>query len=197
MKKKITIIVFILLIFLLLICYSLLKKGHNIIIKSADDIENYILNIRYYKANVDIVVNSNKNSNTYKAKQESSAEKDIYEQEILSPENIEGIKIKYNDSNLKIENTKFNLSKIYNNYTNIIDYDLNLLDFIEECKTNHNIYEKENKIVIETEIKEENKCKKKKLLYINKSDYKPEKLEIKDINNKTKIYILYNEIEIK
>ena len=49
---------------------------------------------------------------------------------------------------------------------------------------------------MEAKIKNGNKYISYKKLYINKSTRKPEKLEIKDITQKTVIYILYNEIEI-
>ena len=42
----------------------------------------------------------------------------------------------------------------------------------------------------------ENRYTKNKTLYIDKETCKPTKLEIKDNNEKTTVYILYNEVEI-
>jgi len=47
-----------------------------------------------------------------------------------------------------------------------------------------------------TESKMENEYAKYKTLYIDKETYKPTKMEIKDISEKTTIYILYNKVEI-
>ena len=49
---------------------------------------------------------------------------------------------------------------------------------------------------METELKTENKYQKYETLYINKVTGKPTKMEIKDINQNTIIYIIYNEINI-
>lgn len=49
---------------------------------------------------------------------------------------------------------------------------------------------------MKTKSGSENKYIKNKTLYIDKETYKPTKLEIKDNNEKTTVYILYNEVEI-
>ena len=56
--------------------------------------------------------------------------------------------------------------------------------------------EQNNQIVMETTALADNKYQKYETLYINKATGKPTKMEIKDINQNTIIYIIYNEINI-
>ena len=49
---------------------------------------------------------------------------------------------------------------------------------------------------MEVEVKQNNIYTQNKKLYIDKENDKIDKLEIKDITQKTTIYILYNKIEI-
>ena len=67
-----------------------IKIGNN---SSSQEIIENILNISSYESIIDVEVNSNKNVNKYVIKQKYIAP-DISEQELLEPENIQGIKIK-------------------------------------------------------------------------------------------------------
>ena len=49
---------------------------------------------------------------------------------------------------------------------------------------------------METTAKTENNYQKYEKLYVSKQDRKPTKMEIKDTNQNTIIYIIYNEINI-
>ena len=170
------------------------KYGNN---SSSQEIINNILNISSYETKIEVEVNSNKNVNKYIIKQKYIAP-DISEQEVLEPKNIEGIKIIKNKNELKVENTKMNLIKIYNDYECMIDNCLDLNAFIEEYKImGKEIYEeKDDEIILTIENKSE-KYHKNKTLYISKETGKPTKMEIKDNNKKTLIYILYKEVEFK
>ena len=163
---------------------------------SQDIIEN-ILNISSYTATIEVEVNSNKNVNKYIINQKYISP-NISEQEIIEPENIKGIKIVKQNNELKIENSKLNLVKIYNNYEEMLSNYLDLNVFIEKYKTDLEKKYEENKeeIILNLENKE-NKYKTYLALYINKNAEKPTKMEIKDYNKKTVIYILYKEIELK
>ena len=142
-------------------------------------------------------MNSNKNVNKYIINQKYIST-NISEQEIIEPENIKGIKIVKQNNELKIENSKLNLVKIYNNYEEMLSNYLDLNVFIEKYKTDLEKKYEENKeeIILNLENKE-NKYKTYLALYINKNAEKPTKMEIKDYNKKTVIYILYKEIELK
>lgn len=192
------ILLVIILIILIKNNYNFSKKGNNITNKSADEIEKYILNIESYQARVQIVIKSNKNENKYIMLQKYNKENNIYLQEIIEPENIAGTRFVYDGQNLKIENTKLNLNKIYENYSYIGSHELSLPAFIQDYKENDksSFYEKENTVILETEVKAENKYTSKKKLYINKEKGKIEKMEIEDKTQNIRIYILYNEIEI-
>ena len=56
--------------------------------KSADEIEEYILNMNSYKAKAEITINSNKNTNKYLITEQYTNQDNTYKKEILEPENI-------------------------------------------------------------------------------------------------------------
>ena len=177
--------------------YKSIKSGNNIINQSADKIKKYILNIESYKANVQITITSNKNTNTYEAIQEYDKENNLYKQEILAPQNLAGTIFEYDGVNLQIKNTELNLSKIYENYNYIGSNELSLNAFIEDYNNNDTTdYENDEEIILETKIKNNNKYRAIKKLYISKDTGNPTKLEIQDVSQNTLVYILDNEIEI-
>ena len=91
-------------------------------------------------------------------------------QVVKEPSNIAGIEIIYDGQNLTINNTRFNLSKIYENYEYIADNILCLESFISnyiENKEISKIYEENNEYVLETKINN-NEYAKKERLYIDK-----------------------------
>ncbi len=170
------------------------KIGKN---SSSQEIVDYILNINSYKTEVDVEVKSNKNSNKYKISQEYiSSEKSI--QEVIEPSNISSIKIIKEGNNLKIENTKLSITKVIEDYKDITQNNLDLINFIENYKKNPNSKWKEenNQIVMETTVETSNNYQKYETLYISKEKAEPTKMEIKDTNQNTIIYIIYNEIKI-
>lgn len=177
--------------------YKSIKMGNNIINQSADKIKENILNIESYKAKVQITITSNKNTNTYEAAQKYYKENNLYKQEIISPENLVGTTFEYDGTNLQIKNTKLNLSKIYENYNYIGSNELSLNAFIEDYNNNESKdYENDEEIILETVVKNNNKYRKIKRLYISKKTKLPTKMEIQDNAQNTLVYILYNEIEI-
>jgi len=76
--------------------------------------------------------------------------------------------------------------------------ELSLTKFIEDYKNNEKtkIYEENGKTIMEVEVMTNNIYTQNKKLYIDRDNNKIDKLEIKDITQKTTIYILYNKIEI-
>ncbi len=201
MKKIISIAIIIVVIIIAIFIktnYKLFKFGNNMSNKSADEIEKYILDINSYELTANITIESNKNTNIYVTREECIKDNNIFKQEILEPENIKGISFIYDGTSLKVENTNFNLSKIYENYPYIGENTITLMSFINDYNesSESNMSENDNEIVLETKLKNGNKYIAYKKLYINKSKGVPSKLEIQDITQKTSIYILYNEIKI-
>lgn len=197
MKKWAKIIIFsliiICLIFFVILIINHFKNGNNMSNKSQEEIEHYILNIDSYEAEVEIEVNTNKNKNKYKAKQKYVKENNLYTQEILEPENIKGTVITYDGTNLKLENTKLNLNKIYENYNYIGSNDLSLSQFVADYNESNekSINEKNGIIIMEAKIKNGNKYRAVKKLYINKKDVSPKKMEIQDITREyTSLHII-------
>ncbi len=171
-----------------------IKIGNN---SSSQEIIENILNISSYEGIIEVEVNSNKNVNKYIIKQTYIAP-NISEQEILEPENIKGIKITKTESEIKVENTNLNMTKIYNNYPYMADNCMDLNTFIENYKKNgkQEYEEKDSEIILEVEF-EENPYTKYRTLYISKETGKPTKMEIKDNSKKTLIYILYKEVKFQ
>lgn len=203
MKKKtfflITIIIF--LIILISIFYINASKkskiGHT---NNSQEIVANILNISSYNATIDVKVVSNKNENKYIIKQEYKS-KDSNLQEVIEPSNIAGTKIIKEGNKLILENSSLNLSSIIENYQYISSNNLDLSSFIEDYKNDSraDYEENENEIkmyaVGDTNNNSDNKCKK--TLYIDKKTNLPKQLEIEWTNKNNKVYILYNEVEIK
>lgn len=161
------------------------KIGNN---TSSQEIVDYILNINSYEAIIEVDIKSNKNENKYKIKQIYNG-KDNNSQEVLEPSNIAGVKLIKEGTYLKLENSNLNLTNILQNYEYISDNILDLNSFIEDYKNNSNSKweEKNDKIIMKTS---------NKILYINRENGKPEKLDIQDNDKKNAIYILYNEVNV-
>ena len=201
-KKKVFFIILTTLIFLVSIFFlffynktaKISKIGNN---TNNQEIINYILNISSYEAVVDVEIESNKNTNKYKLKQQY-INPDISTQEVIEPSNIKGIKIIKNKNNLKIENTNLKLTTIIENYEDISENSLDLSSFIEEYKTgNKSNYKEENgQIIMEIETIDKNNNVQHKILTVDKKTKKPVNMKISYNNQKNTVYILYNEVKI-
>ncbi len=200
-NKKVLILIFIIILLIVIffeIFYKntakVFKSGNN---KTSQEIVDYILNIDSYEVTANVEVNSNKNQNKYILKQAFVAP-DVSTQEVIEPSNIAGVKIISDGSSLRLENSNLNLSTVFENYNYLGDNCIDLISFIEDYKKSNksNYTEEETQIIMKTESKNENKYTKQKTLYIDKQTYNPSKLEIKDDNQKTTVYILYNEVKI-
>lgn len=193
------IIVLIIITIFIKINYKSRKFGNNISNKTSEEIAEYILNISSYDTKIDVTVESNKNSNRYLLKQEYSKQENFSKQIVEEPKNIEGLTTTFDGSNLKLENAKIGLTKVYENYKELTENHLFLETFIEDYKNSENAKVEEKDDVIEMKVKLKNDSNKYaiyKKLYIDRKTGKPLKLEVQDINQKIKIYILYNEINI-
>ena len=204
-KKKmiisicIIIVILAFIIFFIKIDYKNLKAGNNMSNKNSEEIEEYILNISSYEATIEVTINSNKNTNKYILLQQY-LKPNLSKQIVLEPSNIEGLEIMYDGQNLSINNTKLNLNKVYENYEYVVNNYLNLESFIADykaCKEKHKtkLYEENDEYVLEASIENSEYIYNKKL-YISKKTGNPTKLLIEDVNEKTLVYILYNEIKI-
>lgn len=187
-KAKIIIICTIIFIILFVIFNKISKNGNNI---TSQGKEQDILNLKSYNTIAEVRIKSNKNENKYliKQKYQKNENEEILEQEVLEPSNISGLKIVKKDNNLIVENSELKLKTVYENYEYISDNCLDLISFIKEFKNNkESNYNKEKE---ETVLKVNNKT-----LYIDSKNNKPIKMEIKDANKKSVVYILYKEINL-
>ena len=154
------------------------------------------MNISSYEAKIEVTVQSNKNENKYKLSQKYSKENGA-KQEILEPSNIQGVQTTMQDGKLEIKNSKLGLSTILENYQYMTENALWLSSFINDYKNSSQkgIKEENGEYIMETKVKDANNYTSCKKLYIDKNTNKPTKMLIQDKNNKTLIYILYNEIK--
>jgi len=170
------------------------KSGNN---KTSQEIVDYILNISSYEVQVTVNVTSNKNSNKYILKQ-TYQPPNISMQEVIEPSNISGVKIENDGTNLKLENSQLNLNTILENYNYLGDNCLDLSSFIEDYKLDSEakFEEKDTEIIMKTSSNIKNIYAQEKNLHIDKKTMNPIQMEIKDNQQKTTIYILYNEVKV-
>ena len=199
LSKKLALVILIILIITigLIILKNVIKKtkiGNNM---NSQEIVDYILNIKSYKSNINVQVNSNKNKNKYVLEQEYNTENGSV-QIVIEPSNIAGTKIVLKDENLKVENTKLNLSQIFENYKGLEDNSLDLIRFIQDYKASDksDYDENEKEIIMKTKNSNKNKYNQNKVLYIDKKNKLPTKLIIEDNNQNMTINIQYTSIEI-
>ena len=201
MGKWFKILAFIIIVIItLLICnffiktnYKTKESGNN---KSIQEIEQYILNVTSYKAKIKVTVSSNKNANFYEFEQEVRGQS--YSRQLaLSPDSLSGMEIIYENGVITLQNTKYNLSQIYENYPYISTNSLFLTSFIEGYRNadEKEITQEDEKIQM-SYISKVNKYNNKQILYINKASLEPQNLQVYDINNELKVDIIYNEIEL-
>lgn len=192
-KRKVLFIAFIIIILIIIffLIFNLkmaknMKSGNNNI--SQEESLKKILNMSSYTATIEVEVKSNKNTNYYKLKQECIKDNKI-SQEVLEPSNISGVKIIKEGDNLKLENTRFNLSTFFEKYEEITVNDLDLNSFIIQFNKDEDriIKQEDDEIILETE---------NKTLYISQKTGLPTKMKVKDANKNTRVYILYNEVKI-
>ena len=171
-----------------------LKNGNN---KTSQEIVDYILNISSYEVQVTVDVTSNKNNNKYILKQTYQSP-NISTQEVIEPSNISGIKIENDGTNLKIQNSQLNLNTILQNYNFLGNNCLDLCSFVEDYKKDEkaDFEENETEIIMKTSSNTNNVYVQEKILHIDKKTQNPIQMEIKDNQQKTTIYILYNEVKV-
>ena len=205
LKNRTKIILFVLILVIIFLAFFLknnyknLKAGNNMSNKSIEEFEQYILNISSYEAKIEMVVNSNKNTNKYIILQ-TYEEPNKTKQTVLEPSNIEGLETEYDGQNLIIRNTKLNSTTVYENYEYLVNNYITLEAFITSYNTLKEaskayIYEENNNVIMEIE-EQANNYIYKKTLYISKETGTPLKLLIQGINGEDTVYILYNEIKI-
>lgn len=198
--KKIFIFGMIFLIFFGFLYYKIFLFGNNISKnRSANQIEDMLNVMKNYCAEIEVTVMSNKTQNSYAMRQEVDGDWSM--QEVIKGENIEGVKIELNGSNLKVSNSRLNLEKVYENYQNLLNHVMFLNSFVadyENEKNTSSCYEENGELILEVNLNNHsNTYINHKKLYMDVKTGKPTKLEIKDNTQKETICILYNNVEFK
>ena len=207
-KKFLVILLIIIFIIMIIILYFFFKNtnknsnlGNNLNNKTLSEIEEYILNISSYEAEIEVQVESNKNETKYILNQ-NYVSPNIEKQVVKEPTNIQGLETIYDGNKLTINNSKLNLTTIYENYKYLTDNFLWLNSFIEDYKNakengkQTNLYEENDQIIMEVTLSGENLYVANKKLIIDKNTGIIQKLIVQDKNKKNLVYILYNEIKI-
>lgn len=207
-KKLIMISIMAILIIVAIILYFFFKNtnknlniGNNLNNKTLQEIEEYILNISSYEAEIEITVESNKNKTKYLLSQ-NYVSPNIEKQVVKEPSNIQGLETIYDGNKLTIHNSKLNLTTIYENYPYLTDNFLWLHSFIEDYKTaktngkKTKLYEENNQIIMEAEVSKNTPYITSKKLVIDRITGNIQKLVVQDKNQKNLVYILYKEIKM-
>ena len=196
MKKIYIVLIIIILILIFSFFYYKNEKLGNTIIKlSKEKIVENILNGDFcYESKVKVKIYSNKNENEYNLKIKETLNENTLE--VVEKNDISGLRIENKDGDLIIKSNKLKLSKIYEDYHEMMDNSLLLSTFVKECNSsNKNIEENNDEIIIKIILKDYTKYIKYKELYLDKSTGMPTKLIIKDSSNKPKIIIEYTSIK--
>ena len=197
MKKKYIILVVIFVLIFSCFYYKKIFTGNNIIKLSKEDVVESILSDNFkYKAKVKLKIYSNKNENIYEMLQEETKEHSYLE--VTSKSDISGLSIENLEEKTIVKNTRLNLEKIYENYTEVLNNCLFLGNFSKEYKeaTKKEQYEKDGDIVIKIELSKSTKYIKYKELYIDKKTGLPKKLIVKKSDKQVRACIEYINIEI-
>lgn len=207
-KRIIFVIAIIAIIAFSVILYFLFKNdnknlnfGNNFSNKTLEEIEEYILNISSYEAEIEVQIESNKNQTKYILQQKYSSP-NIEKQIVKEPSNIKGLETTYDGNKLTIHNSKLNLTTVYENYPYLTDNFVWLHSFIEDYKNTKSsgkevkLYEENNQIIMEVKLSNQNPYISNKKLIIEKETGNIKKLIVQDKNQKSIVYILYNEIKI-
>lgn len=198
--RKIVFFVALFLIIFGILYYKNFLFGNNISKnRSKNQMEDILNGMEHYKAEVNVVVTSNKTQNSYEIRQEVNGDSSM--QEVKTGDAIEGVKIELNGNQLKMTNSKLNLEKVYEDYYNLLNNSLFLNSFAADYRNEENdsnCFEENGELILEVKLnRNQNTYIKYKKLYVDSENGKPTKLEIKDDTKKETIRILYNNIEFK
>lgn len=203
-RKKIIMVIIILAVLIFCIIQIFIKKtiknskiGNN---SSSQEIIENLMNLSSYTVRIEMLVYSNKNENKYEIVQsyEKNGDNEKSVQEILEPENISGVKIIQENDKLILENSRLSLKNIIENYKYITDNCIDLSSFVKEYKNNENKQQNENEdeVILSFIKTDANPYIKNRILTIDKKTGNPKKMECKSENEKTTLYILYNEVKL-
>jgi len=195
LKKNMFIFVLICITVFFVFYYIFCVLGNNKNRNQNEIVDDILINMKQYEADITVTVKSNKNENYYTMTQQES--NNTSKLIINTPENIKNMTIETDNNILKITNTKINMEKIYNDYKFILNNNLFLNTFIEDYKkSDSKAYEQNDEIILETKLNN-NTYVKFKELHLDKITGNPKELIIKDNTQKTCIRIIYNDIKIK
>nr|WP_207734779.1 germination lipoprotein GerS [Romboutsia sp. 1001713B170207_170306_H8] len=162
--------------------------------------QEQVLKIESYTCTAELKVVGNKGESSYTIK-ESYNKPDNYRLEIISPKNLKGQTIEYNDKKITIKNVDVNDSIDFPNKSKNMQY-LFIGDFIKSYLQSENNEElainmSNEYLELESKIKGDDKYFNKQKLYINLKDKNPDKMEIIDKEGNIRFTVEYKNFEYK
>ena len=162
--------------------------------------QEQILKIESYTCTAELTVLGNKGESNYTIK-ESYNKPDNYRLEIISPKNLKGQTVEYNNKKIIINNAEINDSIEFPNKNENIQY-LFIGDFIKnylQSESNKDLVMNMSNeyLELESKIQGDDKYFNKQKLYINLKDKNPDKMEIIDKEGNVRITVEYKNFENK
>ena len=162
--------------------------------------QEQILKIESYTCTAELTVLGNKGESNYTIK-ESYNKPDNYRLEIISPKNLKGQTVEYNNKKIIINNAEINDSIEFPNKNENIQY-LFIGDFIKnylQSESNKDLVMNMSNeyLELESKIQGDDKYFNKQKLYINLKDKNPDKMEIIDKEGNVRFTVEYKNFENK
>ncbi len=162
--------------------------------------QEQILKIESYTCTAELTVLGNKGESNYTIK-ESYNKPDNYRLEIISPKNLKGQTVEYNNKKIIINNAEINDSIEFPNKNENIQY-LFIGDFIKnylQSESNKDLVMNMSNeyLELESKIQGDDKYFNKQKLYINLKHKNPYKMEIIDKEGNVRFTVEYKNFEYK
>ena len=184
-------------VFLFFCVFKFWVVGNNKIVEDVDDLDEYFLGMKNYRASCVVSVVSNKNENTYRLSQVQQDGALI--QEVVDADTGEGVVIECAGNRVIVRNTALSLEKVFDMYGEMFNSSMGLDAFIEDyvADSRREVREENGYFIVSVKAKNsQNKYSKSKVLYFNRESNSIEKIVVKDINNKDLVIIEYISLEI-
>ncbi len=184
-------------VFLFFCVFKFWVVGNNKIVEDVDDLDEYFLGMKNYRASCVVSVVSNKNENTYRL---SQVQQDgVLVQEVVDADTGDGVVIECDGNKVTVRNTALSLEKVFDMYGEMFNSSMGLDAFIEDyvADSRREVREENGYFIVSVRAKNsQNRYSKSKVLYFNRESNSIEKIVVKDINNNDLVIIEYISLEI-
>jgi len=174
-----------------------LKSGNTMHIQTEEELERYILNIRAYKAEMTVSIQSNKTNHRYKMRQEYE-KNGIQKMIIEEPEIRKGMEIIKQGETITVKNTHLGFRNLYAEQEGMTGNYMWLPTFLETYQNDRARSKKktETETIFFASIQTKHPYYQYLELHVDNRTKKPTQFMVQDKDKNNRIYILYNEMEI-